>query len=115
MKPQNHSKATLASKVDKKEAEIDWSQPGEIIERKIRAFNPFPGAYTWIDLNNQKKRLKIWRAHLENNQLVPDIVQLEGKKPVSWHQFQQAYPAIKLPPPGKQPEELKPNESKRQS
>jgi len=115
MKPQDSSRATLAVKIDKKEAEIDWSQPEEVIERKIRAFNPFPGAYTWIDLNNQKKRLKIWQAHLENNQLIPDIVQLEGKKPVSWYQFQQAYPAIKLPPPEKQPEESKPNESKQQS
>lgn len=101
MRPQDDSKATLASKVDKKEAEIDWSQLEETIERKIRAFNPFPGAYTWVNLNHQRKRLKIWQAHLKNNQLVLDLVQLESKKPVSWSQFQQAYPAIKLPPLGK--------------
>ena len=26
--------------------EIDWTEPAEVIERKIRAFNPWPGAFT---------------------------------------------------------------------
>jgi methionyl-tRNA formyltransferase len=35
---------TYASKIDKAEARLDWSQPAAILARKIRAFNPFPGA-----------------------------------------------------------------------
>ena len=35
---------TYASKIDKAEARLDWNQPAEILVRKIRAFNPFPGA-----------------------------------------------------------------------
>ena len=34
---------TYASKIEKAEAAIDWSQPAEVIARRIRAFDPFPG------------------------------------------------------------------------
>ena len=37
---------TYAHKIEKAEAEIDWAQPADVIERRIRAFNPFPGAFT---------------------------------------------------------------------
>lgn len=96
MKPQDHHQASSAPKVTKEEARLDWSQPDQILARKIRAFNPYPGAYTLVEIKGQLKRLKIWRAHLENNQLVIDQVQLEGKKPVSWKQFQTAYPEVHL-------------------
>ena len=49
---------TYAQKLSKEEAKIDWNQPALIIERKIRAFNPVPGA--WVEYQNQP--LKIWRA-----------------------------------------------------
>lgn len=65
MAPQNEKKVTLAGKIDKKEAEIDWKQPAEKILNKIRALNPWPGAYTFVRVGSQKKRLKIWKAHLE--------------------------------------------------
>ena len=35
---------TYASKVDKAEARLDWTQPAAVLARKLRAFNPFPGA-----------------------------------------------------------------------
>jgi methionyl-tRNA formyltransferase len=43
---QNESLTTYASKLDKAEAEIDWSQPAQKIDQTIRAFNPWPVAYT---------------------------------------------------------------------
>ena len=49
---------TYAAKIDKAEAEIDWTQPATTIDRQIRAFNPFPGA--WTTLAGQT--LKIWSA-----------------------------------------------------
>jgi methionyl-tRNA formyltransferase len=36
---------TYATKIDKAEARIDWSQPAEQVERQVRAFNPAPGAF----------------------------------------------------------------------
>lgn len=60
------------------------------IERKYRALHPWPGIWTEIPLND-KKRLKILKLHEDNGKIVIDDVQLEGKKPVSWEQFKNAY------------------------
>jgi methionyl-tRNA formyltransferase len=66
------------------------------LERTIRAFTPWPGAWTNVQITDNKKqitkRLKLLKAHLEGNGLILDMVQLEGKKPVSWKQFQAGYP-----------------------
>ena len=50
--------ASYAAKITKTEAEIDWRDAAELIERKVRAFNPQPGAATAI----RGVGLKIWRA-----------------------------------------------------
>jgi methionyl-tRNA formyltransferase len=57
---QDGSRATYASKIDKQEAHIDWNEPARAIERKVRAFNPIPGAATGYE----GAVLKIWRAAL---------------------------------------------------
>jgi methionyl-tRNA formyltransferase len=44
--PQDDSQATLASRLQKEEGQIDWSLPAEQIERTIRAFSPWPGTFT---------------------------------------------------------------------
>lgn len=51
---------TYAQKLSKEEARINWSEPAHIIERKIRAFNPVPAAWT----EYQGKPLKIWQAEV---------------------------------------------------
>lgn len=59
----------------------------------IRALQTWPEAWTKIDIGNQNiKRLKLLKSHIEDNKLVLDEVQLEGKNPVSWEQFAQGYP-----------------------
>ena len=60
--PQPQTGITYAQKLSKEEAKIDWNQPALVIERKIRAFNPVPGA--WVEY--QGKPLKIWRAEVVN-------------------------------------------------
>ena len=42
--PQSVNGITYAHKIEKAEALIDWQQSAAVIERRIRAFNPFPGA-----------------------------------------------------------------------
>lgn len=44
--PQPAEGATYAAKIDKAEALVDWSQPAAVVGRRIRAFDPFPGAST---------------------------------------------------------------------
>jgi methionyl-tRNA formyltransferase len=45
--PQDHSLATLAPKLAKEQGRIDWAASGAEIERRIRAFTPRPGAFTF--------------------------------------------------------------------
>ena len=56
--PQPAEGVTYAPKIEKHEAAIDWSQPAELIARRVRAFNPFPVANATV----QGETLKIWAA-----------------------------------------------------
>jgi len=53
--PQPIAGATYASKIDKVEARIDWTQPAEQVDRQVRAFNPMPGA--WLEANGERIKL----------------------------------------------------------
>ncbi len=52
--PQDNTLATYAPKLKREDGKIDWSEPAETIERRIRAFNPWPGAFMKIDGRNLK-------------------------------------------------------------
>jgi methionyl-tRNA formyltransferase len=56
--PQPQAGITYAHKIDKAEAAIDWSQRAEDVARRVRAFDPFPGAQSLVHGQN----LKLWRA-----------------------------------------------------
>ncbi len=58
--PQPVDGVTYASKIDKAESRIDFTQSAEQVERQIRAFNPFPGA--WFEYDGD--RYKIWAAEI---------------------------------------------------
>jgi methionyl-tRNA formyltransferase len=53
--PQDDSRATYASKIQKKDALVDWTPPAFEISCLIRALDPSPGAYTL--LNGEKLKL----------------------------------------------------------
>lgn len=55
---QNNTGVTIAEKIKKEEAKINWSQSANMIAQKIRAFNPWPVAHTLF----QNQLLKIWEA-----------------------------------------------------
>jgi methionyl-tRNA formyltransferase len=56
--PQPAAGVTYAAKVDKSEARIDWRQAAAQIERRVRAFDPFPGAHFSL----VGESIKLWRA-----------------------------------------------------
>lgn len=94
--PQDKTQATYTKPIQKEDGEIDWKDKPEVIERKIRAYNPWPKATAWLIDNRQptthnKKRLIIHKAHIVKGKLIPDIVQLEGKKPTNWPDFLRGY------------------------
>lgn len=104
---QDDEKSCYASLIDKKMGEIDFTQDASSIERKVRAMNPWPSAYTFLN----GKQLKVWEAKeadtisgLQPGQIAEvtrDYVsiatgrgtlrvyslQLEGKKRMSTHDF----------------------------
>jgi methionyl-tRNA formyltransferase len=57
--PQPSEGVTYAHKIEKAEAAIDWSLPADAIARRIRAFDPFPGATARIG----GETVKVWRAN----------------------------------------------------
>ncbi len=56
--PQPGTDACYAVKIEKSEAALDWRLPAAQLDRQIRAFNPFPGAFADLD----GFAIKIWRA-----------------------------------------------------
>ena len=58
--PQPADGETYAAKIDKGEARIDWARSAEEIERQVRAFAPFPGA--WFEANGERIKLLDARA-----------------------------------------------------
>ena len=68
--PQPVEGVTYAEKIGKAEAQLDWSLPAEVLHRKIRAFNPFPGASTLAG----GEALKIWQAQLADGAGAPGEV-----------------------------------------
>ncbi len=52
---QDHAQATLAPKIRKEDGKIDWPQEAEMIGRRVRAFFPWPVAFTYL----RGKRLQI--------------------------------------------------------
>lgn len=57
---QDETKAVYATKLSKAEAQLDWNLPAAVLERKVRAFNPWPVA--WCELGGE--RLRIWKAEV---------------------------------------------------
>jgi methionyl-tRNA formyltransferase len=105
--PQNDSQATFAPMIKKEDGLLDFSVPAATLERKVKAFNPWPGAYTfWFG-----QMVKVHRAHIlvdlsdspgkhiildglpaiatASGYLVLDELQLAGRKPQSGKAFLQ--------------------------
>ena len=53
---------TYAHKIEKAEAALDWMQSAEVLARRVRAFDPFPGMSTHLS----DEVIKIWQAHALN-------------------------------------------------
>ena len=73
-RPQPEAGVTYASKVDKREAAIDWSQPAAVIERRLRAFDPFPGASTTL----AGETVKCWRGKVHTGSGAPGEILATG-------------------------------------
>ena len=107
---QDNALATYAPKLRRENGRIDWTEPAEVVERKIRAYNPWPGAFAILtDRPERELKLKILSAQIVDGKgrpgealcadnrglimatgeraLLLQKVQLEGKWPMSAHDF----------------------------
>jgi len=108
--PQDNTRATYAPKLKREHGQIDWSESAEAIERKIRAYNPWPGAFmkvdrqslkifsaSAVDLNGQPgeilRREKDLIVAAGKGALSLAEVQLEGKRRMSAAEFLRGYGA----------------------
>jgi len=122
-KPQNEEQASYTPLIKKEDGKINWWQKAEDIERKIRAYQPWPGTFTfWLDPKGKKRLIKIKEAKILHPQIgcarnpQPGFVfqtqdgnlavncgqgslkikkiQLEGKKTMEAKEFLNGYPQI---------------------
>ncbi len=109
-KYQKDSHVTYAKKIEKSECKILWNSDAQDINLKIRAFSPYPGA--WTSFKNSNLRIKILKAKVirenkkqektkyETGQIIDnfvvkcaknflkiEILQKEGKKPILAKEF----------------------------
>jgi methionyl-tRNA formyltransferase len=104
--PQDAATATYARKLGREDGRIDWHDPAVLIERKIRAFDPWPGAFAVLrDPAGRERKLKVFRGHLitggtaadaitvraKDGELALDEVQLEGKRRMSAAEFRRGW------------------------
>lgn len=119
--PQDESEATYTDLLTKEYGKINWDDDAEKIERKIRAFHPWPGTYTHYKIKDGVKSLKIIKASTVSPDETPDArpcgstfltadrqlaaqtgkgylileeLQLEGKRPLKAAEFLRGRPEI---------------------
>jgi methionyl-tRNA formyltransferase len=63
-RPQPAEGASRAAKIKKEDGKIDWNEPAENILNRLRAFTPWPGAFTFLKTEAKPQLLKIWKAEI---------------------------------------------------
>ncbi len=106
-KKQEEKETSYTKLLTKEDGRIDWHEEASLIERKVRALNPWPGTFTFWKKNDKNIRIKILEAEEEKKDfslipgkvgsnfiiqtgkgsLRPTKIQLEGKKPVLIEDF----------------------------
>ena len=107
--PQDHGQATITSLVKKEDGEIDWTNSAKRIARMVRAYQPWPGTFTYWN----SKLIKLVTASATDGEALPGkvislgedrlgigasdgvlevtSVQIEGKKAMTGREFLQGY------------------------
>ena len=116
--PQNEDNATYTFSrthphntfIFKEDGLISWKNDPKSIHQKIRAFNPWPIAWTYLkdiqdagclatgkiklrDHVDGELTVRIYSAHMEKDKISIDDLQVEGKKVMSWKEFENGYVA----------------------
>lgn len=58
-RPQDDARATVCGLLGKDDGRLDWNQPATVLERRVRAFDPWPGSYTEVSVRGNPLRLGV--------------------------------------------------------
>ena len=81
--PQPDEGVTYAAKIGPEDRELDWDRPAEELLNRIRALSPHIGARGEL----HGRPVTVWRARIEDGELVPVEVQAEGRRRMSYDEF----------------------------
>lgn len=84
--PQTDSLATYAAKLTKEEAELDWASTASLLDRKIRAYIPWPVAqFTFAESAEKSHRIRVWQARVdsETSEKLPGTILSANKSGIS--------------------------------
>ncbi|KKP77866.1 MAG: Methionyl-tRNA formyltransferase [Candidatus Moranbacteria bacterium GW2011_GWF2_35_39] len=116
-KKQNEAQATFCQMIKKEDGKINWNNNAQDIYNRYRAFESWPGIFSYFQKNNQNLRIKLIQIDLDKNgkennfqigevfeedekikvktgkgNIVLEEVQLEGKNKISIKDFIRGYP-----------------------
>jgi methionyl-tRNA formyltransferase len=115
---QDDSQSNYAPKLSKEEAALNWQLPAPELERKVRAFNPFPVAHTKTAGTGDDQRIRVWAAKASDKptsatpgsitqisvdglwvactqgQLILEQLQLPGKKAMCVNEILRGHPDL---------------------
>lgn len=94
---QDDSQASYAHKLEKQEAQLDWTLSAEQLDRQIRAFNPWPVAFFLVD----DQTVRVWDAEIIDKQGAAGTVLQADKNGVDIACGHNSLRLLKLQPPGK--------------
>jgi methionyl-tRNA formyltransferase len=72
--PQPAAGFTYAAKIKKEEGQIEWGRPAVEIWNRLRAFTPWPGAFTFLPAEPRPHLLKIWKAEVVEKSGAPGVI-----------------------------------------
>jgi methionyl-tRNA formyltransferase len=76
--PQANDQATLARRLEKEDGRIDWRFPARVIERRVRALDPWPGTFTTF----RGSPLKILRTSFVARSIPPGLLLVDRDRPI---------------------------------
>jgi len=94
---QDDSQATYAHKLNKQEAQLDWTKPAQQLQRQVRAFNPSPVTFFNVDAQT----VRVWDAEIIDEQGEPGEILQANKKGIDIACGEKSLRLLQLQPPGK--------------
>ena len=83
--PQPAADACYARKIEKAEAEIDWTQASETVRNQIHGLSPAPGAFSRVVIGDREESVKFFRAEVARRPGAPRRASLRRHADRLWH------------------------------